>query len=256
MKKKLKKPRGVYTRTRKSNLQNQLATDAPVKYVVQTERAPTPPAANDESEEAKAERAKEEALDSAEAKAEYERDAADKKAVRAACAKLSAGEPKAIRKAVRILDQDKTEINATAEAVVKEMKSLHPDRLTNDDGSEIPFPAVPAGDHTCQDVQPSALITCVATLINLVAPGESRLTEELLYAALQLPAVAEIMSAFVTDIRNARVHKAAARALRRCRAVAAGKPGTGLRIRPIAIGEVLVKVAATLEDYAPPCREV
>ena len=50
----------------------------------------------------------------------------------------------------------------------------------------------------------------------------------------------------MTDIRNARVDKAAARALRRCRAIAAGKPGEGLCLRPIAIGECIVKVAATL----------
>ena len=177
---------------------------------------------------------------------------ADRKAVKAATAKLSAGGPKAIRKAVRILDQDKTEINGTSGEILAKMFTLHPHRRVNDDGSEIPFPEVPAGDHTCQDVHPEALIDVVASLMNLVAPAESGLTEELLYAAVacqDLPVVAEIVAAMVTDIRNARVDKAAARALRRCRAIAAGKPGEGLCLRPIAIGECIVKVAATLDVY-------
>ena len=55
--------------------------------------------------------------------------------------------------------------------------------------------------------------------MNLVAPGLSGQTEELLFAACDNADVATLLSAVVTDIRNGRIHPTAARALRRCRAI-------------------------------------
>ena len=243
---KLKRPRGQYTRVKKRNLERQLATDDTVPYHGPAPGTPGagPPAPAEQPVEPPMD-----ADDTVEARALSAVESADNRAVRAASAKLSAGEPKAIRKAVRILDQDKCEINGSTEEVVAKMGTLHPHRLVNDDGSEIPFPSVPPGNHLCQDVQPCALVATIGNLCNLVAPGESGHTEELLEAACDDPDVAILVSAIATDIRNARVHWIAARALRRCRLIAAGKPGAGLCLRPIAIGECIVKVAATLSVY-------
>ena len=78
----------------------------------------------------------------------------------------------------------------------------------------------------------------------------SGLTEELIEAAItDHDENAVALCAIITDIRNNRVHPLAADAIRRCKLINAGKPvdSAGEQgIRPIAIGEVLLKIAAAM----------
>ena len=87
------------------------------------------------------------------------------------------------------------------------------------------------------------------------APGESGWTEELLDAALADDSVAFFISMIVRDIQNNDVSEVARDALTTCRLVALGKPGGG--IRPIAIGEVLLKIACAIAvgDVSPHLQE-
>ena len=77
------------------------------------------------------------------------------------------------------------------------------------------------------------------------APGPSGWTEELLAKALRhSPSARHNMAAIMTDVLNGAVDPAVAVLLRRCRLVPIGKPSGG--VRPLAIGEAFVRIAARI----------
>ena len=258
---KLRRPQAQFSRTNNKNLNRQLATDAEVKYQFKAENNAHDtflhtPSVADQTLKIPSnypQMQHEQKYPTADVtfktpsnypQLHYEQKdpkqhKADKTAVKAATAKLASGEPKSIRKAVRILDSEKSEINPDID-VLSDMKKKHPTRAG-------PLPAVPPGDHECVDTLPEDLMDTIQHLMGAVAPAESGLTEELLWAGCHNALVAEKIAAIVTHIRNNKVHKHAATALRRCRLFADGKPDGSLR--PVAIGEVLLKIAMTLSVY-------
>ena len=241
---KLRRPRGQNSRGHATTLTSQLGENGPVDYKLRTAAPPTEtrqaahPGTTMDAHDTDPNLM--ETVQSAVEAAAFARRAADVKAVRAATAKLSSGEAKAIKKAVRVLSMDRHETTLTMEGVVNVLLGLHPTR-------KEPLPPVPEGDHDCLAVRPEDLLATLLHLMNVVAPGTSGLTEELLYAGCKCPEVCEQMAAIITDVRNNKVHPLAAAALRRCRLLAPAKPNGG--VRPVAVGECVLKVACTMSVY-------
>ena len=92
-------------------------------------------------------------------------------------------------------------------------------------------------------------------MCHATTPGPSGLTEELLNAALGDAVVAQRLCEMVAAIVNNDVTPAAAEALRSCTLVALGKKDG--KIRPIAMGESLLKVACAvlLKRFEEPVRQ-
>jgi len=125
---------------------------------------------------------------------------------------------------------------------------LHPERRGE-------LPETPAGDHKAVLVDIKTLRRITHSMRSAASPGDSGWTEELLDAALGDYSVAFFLSMIIRDIQNDDVSEVARDALTTCRLVALGKPGGG--IRPIAIGEVLLKIACAIavEDVSPHLQE-
>src|SRR6185312_2339125 len=75
-------------------------------------------------------------------------------------------------------------------------------------------------------------------------PGPSGWTEELVLEAMEDPDAARGIAAFVTDIANAAVSPTVRELLTTCTLVGIPKPDGG--VRPIAMGEVFLKIASCL----------
>ena len=212
---KLRKTRG-YTRARSHQLKRQLGSDAPVPY---TQHRDVPPSSPDTVDEIPLE---------------------DRQSVRAAKAKLAQGGPFAIGKAARLLATDAVQHTLTPDELREELQRLHPTR-------KQPIPPMPHTEHDCLAVDPASLVKALADLRSAAAPGPSGLTEELLYAIVQDERCAGKLAQLICDIRRRRVSNVIRLRLLLCKLIAAGKPGKTTKlgsVRPIAVGEVLVKIAS------------
>ena len=170
---------------------------------------------------------------------------ADEESIRAARAKLAQGNPKAIKRAVRILDSEKLEHTMTPEQQFEALKRLHPLRSPGE------FPDLPEDCDRELTPHPDDFLALLKKSRDAVAPGPSQMTEELLYAgAFVNELVREKLALMTGDIRNGDVHEIAAVMLRRCRLIAGSKPpkegSNEVGVRPLAVGEVLLKLAETL----------
>jgi len=105
------------------------------------------------------------------------------------------------------------------------------------------------------EIAEDELRRAVARMCHATTPGPSGLTEELLNAALGDAVVAQRLCEMVAAIVTNDVTPAAAEALRTCTLVALGKKDG--KIRPIAMGESLLKVASAvlLKRFEEPVRQ-
>ena len=133
----------------------------------------------------------------------------------------------------------------TPEQQFAELKRLHPLRSLGE------FPSLPEDCDRALTPHPDDFLALLKRSCNAVAPGPSLMTEELLYAGSFVnELVREKLALMTGDIRNGDVHEIAAVLLRRCRLVAGSKPpkegSTDVGVRPLTVGEVLLKLAETL----------
>jgi hypothetical protein len=168
----------------------------------------------------------------------------DRKSIKAATRIMEVGHAKALRKAARELSTNHVPITMTTDQIVAKLISLHP-------RSKKAIPSMPSGNHDGVSVSMKALRDTVAVLCAASAPGPSGFTEELLQAAIMDDQVASIVSIMLRDIQNNKVHSTIREFLTTCRLIAAGKENGG--VRPITIGEVMLKVASAVavQDVSP-----
>jgi hypothetical protein len=122
-----------------------------------------------------------------------------------------------------------------AEAL-KKLRALHPQ-------SPLPQP-LPTPPTTVLAITEDEVLDTLRRSRRGKAPGPSGWTEELLLIACDSPVARRNLVALVADIANGNISRDAAAALRRCRLVGIPKKDGG--IRPIAVGEVLVRIAGSI----------
>ena len=141
-------------------------------------------------------------------------------------------------KAARTLDKISYSSTLSRTETAAALSALHPSR------ADTPFP-------TCPGLLPEPLAITVPSLAKIVrlrcraaAPGPSGWTEELLEVLLADADTATPLAKMLTDIANGEVASCVARRLRASRLVPIPKKQKGLR--PVAVGEVFVRVVGAL----------
>jgi hypothetical protein len=162
-------------------------------------------------------------------------DSADARAVAAARRHAGNGH---LGRAARTLSRDDT--TKLPNDYIAQLRKLHPDGPSPQISQPLPVFAI---DFTVEAVR-----ECVRACCSGAAPGPTGWTEELLLDALHDERTALDIAAAITDIANARVTTPLRDRLVRARLMPLAKPGSG--VRPIAMGEVLVKVASRLAMQA------
>lgn len=168
----------------------------------------------------------------------------DARAVKKAFGTMSVGHKKAMKKTARNLSMDECPSTLTDEQTVGKCTSMHPPRA-------VEIPPLPEGNHAGIYVSAKTLKDVIHRMCAASAPGPSGMTEELLEAACSDDMVASILTVIVKDIQNNDVHHTLQEYLTTCRLLAIPKPDNG--VRPITIGEVLLKVscAVAVQDVSP-----
>jgi len=139
-----------------------------------------------------------------------------------------------VGKAARRLARDQAE--ALTDNQVALLRSLHPD---------APCPVFEAPPPTfLVPFTPKDVREVLSNCCNGVAPGPTGWTEELLLDAMHDENAALDLCAFLTDVANGRVDPSVAERLTRSWLVGIGKPNDPHGVRPIAMGDVFLKVAS------------
>jgi hypothetical protein len=151
-----------------------------------------------------------------------------------------------IRSAISLLS--KKHFSRAATQLLREEAPLPADwRKRLEDLHPFEAPTAPIGTSThfaAANITADEVFNAIVSHRDGKAPGPSGWTEELLFHACACPTTKRAVTAIISDIANNRVSSTVARRLRQCRLVALGKEGGGLR--PIAVGEVLARVAGTV----------
>ena len=166
---------------------------------------------------------------------------ADRKAAKRATFFLTARHKCSRRKAARALHTDMTRPDLSPDELLEKLRDLHPPRAHH-----IPLLPDAAALRPPLTVDAAEVVEVFKTLSRAAAPGPSKLTEELMAAAVVDPTVATQVARILRDILSARVSLRVRLALIRCRLIAAGKPQDAKAVRPIAVGECLMKAAGTI----------
>lgn len=154
---------------------------------------------------------------------------ADTRAVRSATMKAADGY---LGRACRSLDNVAHESTLSESELIAKLQTLHPP------GAPL---TAPTPHHAIIHIGPAELAATVAGMASGAAPGPTGWTEELLAVLFRDEPTALALAHMVTDVANNEVAPSVRRRLVRCRLIGIPKVGNG--IRPIAIGEVLVKIA-------------
>ena len=166
---------------------------------------------------------------------------ADTNAVKRATFYLTARHRASRRKAARTLHSDMARPELSDEEFVRKLRALHP-------GLAEPIPAMPpdSAHRVHLTVSAEEALSTFRKLSRAAAPGPSKLTEELMAAACEDEVVAGQIARILRDIIGGRVTNNIRVRLLRCRLIGAGKPGDTAAVRPIAVGDCLMKAAATI----------
>jgi len=169
----------------------------------------------------------------------------EQRSARKASALLERGYP---GKAVSTLMQAPS-VNLDHEQTIAELNRLHPSNPEAEAAADLSLPAVSIPSQS--PVEARKLFAKAAhELSKGAAAGRSGLTEELISYLLDSDDTAADVAAILLDIMNNDVTRCVRRRLTACRLIALGKPakkaGQPPAVRPIAIGEALTKISATV----------
>jgi hypothetical protein len=157
--------------------------------------------------------------------------------VKRAVAHLASGAPNSVRRGAAAL-MDESVVASNAETY-RALEALHPKT-----DAKVPLPPCPATDGDSVVIEAKALArVCSGYRGN--AAGPSGWTADLLSIVLDDDNIASGMALVVTDIANGDIHDDALRTrLQACALIGLPKGGDHTRLRPVAMGELFVKLAA------------